>query len=211
MDLIVRILRWPGEVEEEAKTQADGGEKDPAPSTTGSDQPSAVGVPGSSVATEEEALAAVDASDKILVFSQWVDTIGILSIILKELGIPFIVMRSTQNYESVSQFRRESGIRVMLMLLSQGNNGLDLVEARHVILVDPILSPTLESQAIARVRRIGQTRTSFVHSLVVKDTIEEKIYRLCSQRAQDMSLGKRISVDASKEFLMIEDVKSLMA
>ena len=52
------------------------------------------------------------------------------------------------------------------MPISQGANGLNLIEASHVILVEPLLNPAQELQAIGRVHRIGQKKQTFVHRLV---------------------------------------------
>jgi SNF2 family DNA or RNA helicase len=56
-----------------------------------------------------------------------------------------------------------SGPRVLLLLVSQGGLGLNLTEAQHVVLLEPLLDPALDVQAIGRVSRFGQTRDTHVH------------------------------------------------
>jgi hypothetical protein len=48
-----------------------------------------------------------------------------------------------------------------------GANGLNLVEATHVFLIDPLLNPAAEAQAINRVHRIGQTKVTLIHRFIV--------------------------------------------
>ncbi len=49
------------------------------------------------------------------------------------------------------------------MIFSLGANGLNLTEAQHVILVEPQLHRSVELQAIARVRRLGQKYNTYVY------------------------------------------------
>jgi E3 ubiquitin-protein ligase SHPRH len=53
--------------------------------------------------------------------------------------------------------------RVLLMLVTHGAAGLNLTEAQHVVLVEPLLDPAQELQATGRISRFGQTATTHVH------------------------------------------------
>ena len=72
---------------------------------------------------------------------------------------------STKHFTLILIQNRDD-VKVLLMPISQGANGLNLIEASHVILVEPLLNPAQELQAIGRVHRIGQKKQTFVHRLV---------------------------------------------
>lgn len=56
------------------------------------------------------------------------------------------------------KFKYDSNTPVLLLPLKSGANGLNLIEATHVILIEPVLNPAQELQAIGRVHRIGQRK-----------------------------------------------------
>lgn len=57
---------------------------------------------------------------------------------------------------------------MLLLLVQHGANGLNLLEAQHVILVEPLLNPAAEAQAVGRVHRIGQEKPTLVHRFLVR-------------------------------------------
>ena len=65
---------------------------------------------------------------------------------------------------------------MLLLLLRRGCNGLNLTEAQHVILLEPVLDPGAEAQAMKRVDRIGQTRPTCVHRFMLAGTVEENVH-----------------------------------
>ena len=77
-----------------------------------------------------------------------------------------------------ASFKTVAGVRALLLRLNRGANGLNLVEAQHVFLVEPLVNTAVEAQAVGRVHRVSQTRATTVHRFVVEGTVEEAIYRL---------------------------------
>ena len=75
-------------------------------------------------------------------------------------------------------FRHSAEVRALLLPLRSGANGINLVEAQHVMLVEPLIERAVEAQAIGRIHRMSQTRETTVHRFVVRDTIEETIFGL---------------------------------
>lgn len=66
--------------------------------------------------------------------------------------------------ERVNSFNRKSGgAQVMLLSLTAGGVGLNLVGGNHLFLVDLHWNPALEQQACDRIYRMGQTRDVFIH------------------------------------------------
>ena len=75
-------------------------------------------------------------------------------------------------------FQNREDVKVLLLPITAGAQGLNLIEASHVLLVEPILNPAQELQAIGRVHRIGQTKATTVHRFLIRSTIEERMHKM---------------------------------
>ncbi|XP_075750828.1 E3 ubiquitin-protein ligase SHPRH isoform X2 [Rhipicephalus microplus] len=121
-------------------------------------------------------IKADDPSAKALVFSSWSTVIDVLKKALEANQVPHITLKPGPNFKNnLALFRHDPSIMVLVLPLSLGAKGLNLTEATHVLLVEPILNLGDELQAIGRVHRIGQTRKTYIHHFMVKNTIEERI------------------------------------
>ena len=51
------------------------------------------------------------------------------------------------------------------------------------MLVEPLVDPAVEAQAVSRVHRIGQQKKTYVHHFVVNNSVEQNVYKLNRERA----------------------------
>ena len=125
-------------------------------------------------------------SDKVIVFSQYVETLRWLSTELD--GVDHRTFHGDQNdterEEVLDWFRGCSGPAVLLMSLRAGGVGLNLQEASMVVLFDRWWNPAVEQQAIARAHRFGRTRPLHVVRFLVKDSIEERIEQVLKDKTE---------------------------
>lgn len=114
---------------------------------------------------------------KILIFSHWDSILSAIIYGLKENGITYRSSFGSNFNKQIDDFKDyNQGVTCMMMNLKFGGKGLNLTEATHVFLVEPILNADEEMQAVGRIHRIGQTRPTFVHRFITKQTIEAFIF-----------------------------------
>ncbi|GAB3706564.1 DEAD/DEAH box helicase [Mariniluteicoccus flavus] len=116
---------------------------------------------------------------RVLVFSQFTSHLAVLREQLTAAGLTHDYLDgSTLGRDQVIDRFRAGGSDVFLISLKAGGVGITLTEADYVFLLDPWWNPAVESQAVDRTHRIGQTKPVNVYRLVSADTIEEKVVRL---------------------------------
>lgn len=112
---------------------------------------------------------------KVLIFSTWEKVLDVIAEGLEMNDVKFRRLKSGRKQKTNLKEFKECDVSALLLPLCTGAKGLNLIEATHVFLVEPILNPADELQAVGRVHRIGQTRETFVHRFIVRGTIEEKM------------------------------------
>lgn len=87
----------------------------------------------------------------------------------------------------------------MLAPVGRANNGLTLVNAVNVFLIEQPACAAVELQCVNRVHRVGQTRPTTVYRYVIKDTVEDAIYEYRrTHTASDVEDAKVAEANAAK-------------
>lgn len=122
-------------------------------------------------------LKILESKEKILLFSSWTSVLSLIQKALDKNNIKSVMIHSASDkfVSKIKRFKSSSEDNVLLLPTNFACNGLNLIEASHVIFVNSSLNKADELQAIGRIHRIGQTRQTFVHKFIVKDTVEEMI------------------------------------
>jgi superfamily II DNA or RNA helicase len=129
---------------------------------------------------------ALESGRKILLFSQFRGMLGIIRTWLEEAQVKHLYLDgATRNrQELIDQFSQDESVRLFLISLKAGGSGLNLMAADTVIIYDPWWNPAVESQAVDRAHRIGQSKTVSVYRLVTEDSVEQKIMALKEKKSK---------------------------
>lgn len=124
----------------------------------------------------------IPGDDKVIIFSSLTT---ILTYVFNRLSIPdgcdrakYINMyhgkQTLKERDSIiERFKKDDSCRVLLINIKSGGTGLNLVEANHVIIMDPYWNDSEQEQAINRIYRIGQKKDVFVYKLLIDNSIEK--------------------------------------
>lgn len=153
-------------------------------------------------------------NDKAIVVSQWTSVLNILKTHLEEEGCITLSLNGTipvkNRQEIVTEFNNlNNNKRILLLSLTAGGVGLNLVGANHLLTIDLHWNPQLEAQAQDRIYRVGQKKNVVIYKFMCKDTVEERIKALQDHKmsiADGVLTGAR-SAEGSK--LTMEDLRGL--
>jgi SNF2 family DNA or RNA helicase len=126
----------------------------------------------------------VDAKRKVVVFSYFRQTIEDVCALAG--GAPRITgdTSGAQRQHIIDEFSTDPTATVLVSQIEAGGLGINLQAAQVVILMEAQFKPSIEWQAIARVHRMGQSRSVMVHRLLARNTIEERLVQLIAEKTQ---------------------------
>jgi chromatin-remodeling ATPase INO80 len=86
--------------------------------------------------------------------------------------------------DTVHDFQTRPEIFIFLLSTRAGGLGINLTSADTVIFYDSDWNPTIDSQAMDRAHRLGQTKQVTVYRLITRGTIEERIRKRAMQKEE---------------------------
>ncbi|KAI0098208.1 SNF2 family N-terminal domain-containing protein [Nemania sp. FL0031] len=130
---------------------------------------------------------------KSVVFSAWTSHLDLIEIALDKVGIRFTrldgKMTRPARSAAMTAFREDESVHVILVSISAGGLGLNLVTGNTVYMMEPQYNPAAEAQAVDRVHRLGQKRPVRTIRYIMRDSIEEKMLALQDKKMKLASLS----------------------
>ena len=118
-------------------------------------------------------------SDRVIVFYNFNLELDQLTEICKKLSRPVSVVNGANKDLRAYNDCSDS---VTLIQYQAGAMGLNLQLSQRIVYYTPPLSSELYEQSKKRIHRIGQAGTCYYYNLIVKSSIEERIYKTLAMR-----------------------------
>lgn len=147
----------------------------------------------------------VEQGNKIIVFSQYTNTIAAIAEKMRENKIGYATLTGQNNMEerqqAVDDFQTKDEVKVFIANIKAGGIGINLTAASIVIFADMDWSPEINNQAMDRAHRIGQTGTVNVYFYLLNDTIEKDIMEILKQKTVIIKdiMGEKV-INSSLDF-----------
>ena len=160
---------------------------EPTPLTSTLAKPTLCGTTSAKLSYLLDRILSFYRQEKTLIFYEGEHIAYYIAQALDVVAIPHLIYAKTLTVSRrntyITTFNETETFRVLLMDAHQAAHGLHIASASRVFFVNPIWQPNVEAQAIKRAHRIGQTRPVYAETLVLEDTLEDKML----ERRQRMS------------------------
>jgi SNF2 family DNA or RNA helicase len=124
--------------------------------------------------------------DQLIVFSEHLPTLKLISTRVKELGRPVIVFQGglglSERIERLARFQREK--HGVFVATRAGTEGLNLQFCNRIVNYELPWNPMVVEQRIGRIHRIGQKREAHIINFAAAGTIESHILNILDQKIQ---------------------------
>lgn len=141
-------------------------------------------IPGKFLELETRLGGIVQNGEKAIVWTSFTENADWLAAELSRYGAVKVhgKMAIEARNRSIERFLSDEEVRVFVATPGAAKEGLTLTIANHVIFFDRSFSLDDYLQSQDRIHRISQTRTCYVHNLVMKDSVDEWVDVLLGEK-----------------------------
>ena len=137
----------------------------------------------------------IQTHEKVVVFSQY-NTV--LEMLAKHVDSSCIITgRSTRSQRKKNLEKFKSGSNVFLLSSKVADVGINLTDANAIVFMEPSIDATSQTQAIGRIKRIGQTKDIHVYHLSTMNSIESRIIHLRKEYDRELHTLKECDYSTS--------------
>ncbi|PWN35201.1 uncharacterized protein FA14DRAFT_144887 [Meira miltonrushii] len=121
--------------------------------------------------------------DKVVLVSNFTMTLDIIQEICESMRYPFLRIDGNVKPKTRSgiehEFNTSASKDCFIMLLSAkaGGQGMNLMGANRLFMLDCDWNPARDHQAMGRIHRTGQKKECFIYRLMLSGTLDEKIFQ----------------------------------
>jgi SNF2 family DNA or RNA helicase len=133
---------------------------------------------------------AADEDRKVVVYSYFRESIDLVAGMIGDKCAGIITGSTSveERQNIIDRFADTQGGSVLICQIQAGGIGLNIQTASIVIFLEPQIKPSLESQAVSRVYRMGQVRNVLVYHLLCEDTIDEAMVTRLAEKQEVFDL-----------------------
>ena len=135
---------------------------------------------------------------KVVVFSFYLHTINVAKEIIGEgcYGPIFGGVPPKERQAIIDEFEQDADAKALVCQINTAGFGLNMQKASVAILCEPQVKPSLETQAIARLHRMGQTNSVVAYRLLARNTFDERMVSLEEEKQRIFDLYADESIAA---------------
>ncbi len=123
---------------------------------------------------------------KIIVFSFFKTVLTKVADLLGDYcsGIIDGSVPASERQQLIDKFGQDKPGSVLVCQIQAGGVGLNIQAASVVLFCEPQIKPSMETQAVARAYRMGQSQSVIVHRLLIQDSVDERVMEILHGKAE---------------------------
>ena len=135
-----------------------------------------------------ELLGELDAEDKVILFCEFKETVGVLRNLCQDAGLGCVSVVGSDSVakrqKAIDQFQDDPETRVFAATTSAAGTGNNLTAANYVMFLGLPWTPGIQDQAEDRAIRNGQRRLVVVKIPLVENTIDQMLWQMLLDKRQ---------------------------